>query len=59
MNTTKLTLGLAGAALLVSAAAPAAVDISGTNPNPLHPAFYANKLDSGPGWPQKPRRGWR
>jgi hypothetical protein len=42
MNTTKLALGLAAVALLASAAAPAKVDINGVNP--LHPAYYVNKL---------------
>jgi hypothetical protein len=42
MKTTRLAPGLAAVALVVSAAAPAAVDVSGTNP--LHPAFYWNRL---------------
>jgi hypothetical protein len=44
MKTTKLVLSLAAAALVVSAAAPAADDGSPTNP--LHPAFYWNTSGS-------------
>lgn len=43
MSTTKPILGLAVLVLMTTVAAPAVADMSTTNP--LHPAYYANKVN--------------